>query len=251
MSLVGWNLEIKEMSWVENTEKEVDFIIESINLKGNARILDLACGFGRHSLELSRRGYSVVGVDYTKEYIDDAVSTTEKEKLNVSFIQADVLTLTYSEEFDVVLNMADGAIGYFDTEEENLKLFDVISKALKKGGKHVMAICSADHAKKHCPKRGWQAGKKGLSIADFTWNDETSRLFYNGNYFRFGKILEPFNDQLERAEGDEGLRLYTVEELKSIFATRNMRIINAYGDYDTTKPASEDMFMLVVCSEKE
>jgi 2-polyprenyl-3-methyl-5-hydroxy-6-metoxy-1,4-benzoquinol methylase len=53
------------MSWVEHTKDEIDFIIDIMNLSGTERILDLACGFGRHAIELSRRGFLVVGVDIT------------------------------------------------------------------------------------------------------------------------------------------------------------------------------------------
>ena len=45
------------MSWVEDTNRQVDFLIKQLHLKGTEKILDLACGFGRHSLEFARRGY--------------------------------------------------------------------------------------------------------------------------------------------------------------------------------------------------
>ena len=51
-----WSMDIQDMSWVENTKQQVDFLIDRLELKGTERILDLACGFGRHSLEFARRG---------------------------------------------------------------------------------------------------------------------------------------------------------------------------------------------------
>ena len=45
------------MSWVEDTNRQVDFLIKQLHLKGTEKILDLACGFGRHSLEFARRGH--------------------------------------------------------------------------------------------------------------------------------------------------------------------------------------------------
>ena len=68
-----WSLSIREMSWVEHTREEVDFVVEALGLAGGERVLDLACGFGRHVLELARRGYDVVGVDITPAFIDDAL----------------------------------------------------------------------------------------------------------------------------------------------------------------------------------
>jgi SAM-dependent methyltransferase len=245
-----WNLCIKEMSWVENTGREVDFIIEALHLSGSERILDLACGFGRHSLELSRRGYTVTGVDITPAYIDDAKLTAEKEGLEIEFIVSDVLDFTCKHEFDVVINMADGAIGYFPTEEKNLKLFDIIAHALKKGGKHVMGVCNADHAEKYFPKRSWEAGSRSLSLADFRWNPRTRRMIYKSHVFRFNEVLHPFDNEFPR-DDDSGCRLYSLQELKEIFKKRNMRVKNAYADYTINKPATEKSIMLVVCSEKE
>ena len=74
-----WSLDIKNQSWTEDTENQVDFIIKAMGLSGGERILDLACGYGRHSLALARRGFSVVGVDITKDYVDDANLNAKKE----------------------------------------------------------------------------------------------------------------------------------------------------------------------------
>ena len=54
--------------------------------KGTEKILDLACGFGRHSLEFARRGYDVTGIDITPAYIDYANEQAKKENLNAKFI---------------------------------------------------------------------------------------------------------------------------------------------------------------------
>src|SRR5512140_3350123 len=113
-----WTLDIKEMSWVEQTKEQVDFIWEVLELDGRERILDLACGFGRHALELARRGHPVVGVDITPEFVEDARAAARAEGLPVEFVLGNVLDVASRSEFDVVLNLADGAIGYFESEEE-------------------------------------------------------------------------------------------------------------------------------------
>ena len=82
----GWTLDIQNMSWVEDTNRQVDFLIKQLQLKGTEKILDLACGFGRHSLEFARRGYDVTGIDITPVYIDYANEQAKKENLNAKFI---------------------------------------------------------------------------------------------------------------------------------------------------------------------
>lgn len=74
-----WTLDIRNMSWVEDTKRQVDFIIKTLDLKGNEKVLDLACGFGRHALEFARRGYDVTGVDITPEYVAYANEQARKK----------------------------------------------------------------------------------------------------------------------------------------------------------------------------
>ena len=83
------------------------------------------------------------------------------------FICADIREVTFENEFDVVLNLADGAIGYLGSEEENLKIFDVISRALEARRSTFMDVCSAAHAEKYFPKTNWEIGEKALALAQF------------------------------------------------------------------------------------
>ena len=94
----------------EDTKHQVDFLIDKLELKGNERILDLACGFGRHSLEFARRGYEVTGVDITPAYIRYAAKQAGKEKLNAAFICRDIRDISFENEFDVVCTVKGGGL---------------------------------------------------------------------------------------------------------------------------------------------
>jgi SAM-dependent methyltransferase len=240
-----WTLDIREMSWVEQTKEQVDFIWEILELDGQERILDLACGFGRHALELSQRGCQVVGVDITSEYVNEARKQAGEQGCNAEFICADLRELRYKEEFDIVLNLADGAIGYLEDNDENLKLFDVIASALRPGGKHLMDICNGGYAAKHFPKRHWVFGAKSLSLADFEWDRERSQMFYGGLEFKYG-------EKLTRPEEiySNPTRLYNLQELEKIFQSRGMVIRQAYGDFNKAALASNDTFQMQVYSQK-
>ena len=242
-----WTLDIQDMSWVESTSSEVDFIESVLDLQGNERILDLACGFGRHSLAFARRGYPVVGVDITPAYITEAQKRARKDNLSTTtFICMDIREVTYHETFDVVLNLADGAIGYLENDTENLRIFDVISTTLKQSGKHLMGVCNGAYAKKHFPRRNWEAGMQALSLADFTWNGQTSRMLYTGYSFKYGeKLIKPDSERSPTTT-----RLYTVEELRDVFRNRGMEIQNTYGAYNASIPASDDLLSLIVYSQK-
>lgn len=93
-------------------------------------------GYGRHSLEFARRGFSVTCVDITPAYIQFAREEARRQWLQAGFLCCDIRQIRFDDEFDVVQNMADGAIGYLENDEENRKNFSVAAKALKHGGRH-------------------------------------------------------------------------------------------------------------------
>ena len=171
-----WTLDIQNQSWVEDTKRQVDFLIERLHLRGGERILDLACGFGRHSLMLAERGFEMVGVDITPEYVEYASGQAQGRGLNARFICRDIRGVDFENEFDIVLNMADGAVGYLENEQENLKIFSAISRALKKGGRHFMDIMNADYAEAHFPCKQWDAGEQCLTLSNFEWESKTRTL---------------------------------------------------------------------------
>ncbi len=241
-----WSLDIKNQSWVEDTENQVDFIIKTLELTGKERVLDLACGFGRHSLSLARRGFSVVGVDITKDYIDDAIKEAKAASLKADFILSDIRDIKFNNEFDVVLNLADGAIGYLENEEENLKIFDVIANSLKPGGKHFMDICNAEHAEHFFPKRHWEIGTTTLSLPIFDWDKENRRML-------FGEWEVPFGEVVQRPESIElfsSTRLYSKSEIDGILQSRQMKVIDTFSDY-YGKDASYKELQLIVYSKKD
>ena len=240
----NWTLDIKQQSWVEDTENQVDFLIRTLNLKGHERILDLACGYGRHALSLSARGFEVVGVDITRDYIDDAIASAESLSLSAQFLCADIRRLSYCDEFDVVLNLADGAIGYLENDEENLKIFDVAARALKRGGRHFIDVCDADHADAYFPKRHWEVGNQALALAQFDWNKDTRRMLYGGADIPFGEIALP-----PQAFVGDPIRLYSRAELEAIYAERGMQIIDTFGDWTGAQKTVHALQLLLVAQK--
>jgi len=239
----SWSLDIKQLSWVEETQQQIEFIIKTLNLTGKERILDIACGFGRHSLLFAERGYRVTGVDITQAYVNDARKNAEEKGLNAEFICSDVRNIRFKEEFDVVLNLADGAIGYLENDAENLKAFDVISNALVTGGKSFMDVNNAAYAEAHFPFKTWEAGANALSLADFEWDKENRRMLYGSYEYVYGKPAA--FPEYEAAT----IRLYHKDEIQEILGKRNMSIKNTFSTY-TGEPDSINGIQLMIHSEK-
>lgn len=241
-----WSLDIKNMSWVEETKAQVDFIWNALGLTGKENILDLGCGYGRHSLELSKKGCNVIGVDITKDYVEDANKSANDQNLSAEFIHSDIRDIKFTNEFDIVLNMADGAIGYLENDKENLKIFQVAGEALKSKGKQLIDICNAGYAKKYFPTRNWEIGKHAISLSDFDWDDEKSLMFYGGLKIEFQKEI---NRPLEIMCNP--IRLYGIPELNEIYNKNGMRYLEYFGNFDLNTKGSDDIFQIQVIAGKE
>ena len=120
------------------TNLEIDGITNYIKLKKQAKILDCPCGYGRHSIGLALKGFSVTGVDINSVHLNKAKEDARNKKANqINFIQENMLNLHYKLEFDAVINM-QFSFGYFNKDEENKKVLENFFQALKQGGKFLM-----------------------------------------------------------------------------------------------------------------
>ncbi|MFC1884385.1 class I SAM-dependent methyltransferase [Thermodesulfobacteriota bacterium] len=117
------------------TRMEVDFLIDTLRPGKSAPILDMCGGQGRHSLELSSRGFSNVTVlDYSHCLIELGKQRAEKEELNTSFIKGDAReTGLRSKSFHFIIIMAS-SFGYFADEDENKKILSEAFRLLMSGG---------------------------------------------------------------------------------------------------------------------
>ncbi|MCX6134318.1 MAG: class I SAM-dependent methyltransferase [Ignavibacteriales bacterium] len=123
--------------FTRGTVGEVDFIEKEIGPDRSTRILDIGCGTGRHSIELARRGYSVVGVDLSAAQLRRAQENAAMAKVAVRFDAADARKLTFRREFDVVIMICEGAFPLMETDEMNFEILKNAANALKPGGKFI------------------------------------------------------------------------------------------------------------------
>src|SRR5436853_6223755 len=81
------------------TKEEVDFLVSELNVQQGQHLLDIPCGFGRHSIEFAKRGFNVTGVDISQTFIQGLTEKINAYKLNIKTIQADILTIQLNEIF--------------------------------------------------------------------------------------------------------------------------------------------------------
>jgi len=128
------------------TCQEVDFLEETLNLDKSASILDLCGGQGRHSLELSRRGYKNITVlDYSRYLIDLGKERAREEGLNTIFIQGDARnTGLPGQSFQFIIIMAS-SFGYFANEDENKKILNEAFRLLTPEGTLLLDLPDRDY----------------------------------------------------------------------------------------------------------
>jgi SAM-dependent methyltransferase len=232
------------MPWADRTEAEVDRAIMMLRPEGGERVLDLACGIGRHSLELRRRGFEVVGVDISADLLEMAEREAGAQSLEVTFMQADLRELDLSDEFDLVLSLNDGAVGYFETDEENLRTFEVVAQALRDGGGHLMQLPNVLHAERNLPKKSWIVGESTLELSDHHWNAEDRYIEGSTVPIRIGEVFEKYEEIPFRQ------RLYTAEELAEIYESVGMLLANTFAGSGKPRNPKPNQFEIFVEGRK-
>jgi SAM-dependent methyltransferase len=221
---------------VQFTFLEVDRLIRLLGgLPTGARILDLCCGIGRHSLALARKGFSVTGVDITMPYLDIASENAKQEGLSIRFIHSDMRNYCDPGSFDLIANLCT-SFGYLDSIEEDIKVLQNIYASLAEGGRFVIEILG-----------------KEVSAARFCKEQETE---YDGfKMIARSKILDDWSIlECRRTiiEGDSSKevvsyhRLYSATELKGHLKEAGFKNIKVYGSFAGAPYDNEAKSMIMI-----
>jgi SAM-dependent methyltransferase len=99
----------------EHTRLEADYLAKELRLSPGARVLDVPCGHGRHSVELARRGYRMTGVDISPEMIRAAQAHAASAGVQVEWRNAEMRELAGPAQFDAAFCFGN-SFGYLDRE---------------------------------------------------------------------------------------------------------------------------------------
>jgi len=123
----------------EHTTAEADFLVQALDLKRGDKVLDVACGIGRHAIELTRRGCNVTGIDFNGDVIAQAEHNADAAGVAPHFIKRDMRCLRYRNEFDAAYCFWT-SFGYFEDESHDLVAAKRIADALRPGGRFLLDI---------------------------------------------------------------------------------------------------------------
>jgi len=122
-------------SFTQGTIGECDFIEQEMGFNKSQKILDIGCGTGRHTIELSKRGYNVKGIDLSDSQLARAREKAEKQGFKIDFLKHDARNLPFENEYDLALMLCEGAFPLMETDEMNYEILRNATRALKIQGK--------------------------------------------------------------------------------------------------------------------
>ena len=113
-------------NFTQGTSGECDFLEREFNYNKSLNILDVGCGTGRHSIELTKRSYQITGIDLSEAMLQKAREKAEAQKLDIRFKQADARNLPFESEFDAAIMLCEGGFPLMETDEMNFEILTII-----------------------------------------------------------------------------------------------------------------------------
>lgn len=202
----------------EAAQREVAFIASQLGLERGAVVLDLCCGQGELTIEMNRRGFSVVGYDLSVYQLAVAGDNAQNAKQKINFLQGDMREMAFDAMFDAIVCW-DTSFGYFE-EEKNLDVARRMFQALKPGGSLLLDVLNRDHVALNSPHNHWFEGDGCICMDDMQLDWITSRLKVKRSI-----IL----DDGRSKELTFSIRLYTLSELGKLLHDVGFRVASVSG----------------------
>ncbi|WP_299361673.1 methyltransferase domain-containing protein [Winogradskyella sp.] len=207
----------------------MDNLTNYLNLPENGKILDLACGKGRHSIYLNTLGYDVTGVDLSEQSI---MYAKQFENDTLKFDVHD-MTTPYPKTFDAVFNLFT-SFGYFDDDTCNLKTIASIKAELNEFGFGVIDFMNVNYV------------INNLVAEDIKTVEGID--FHQKRSVNDGYIVKDISFSIDgqHFEFQERVKALTLEDFKDLFRKTEVHLLDVFGDYKLQKYHPETSERLVM-----
>ncbi len=223
-----------------DVEKETSFIEQCLRLPKGSRVLDLACGNGVHAVELSSRGFQVVGVDYSDKMLDLARAYNNQRGTSVSFIQGDMRKLNLEGVFDGIYCWSS-SFGYFD-ESTNANVLERIARAVRPGGTFALDMDNRDFVAPRAPQMAWFEKPGVVCMDEMRFDYYSSRMIT--------RRMAIFEDQAPR-EIETTIRLYTLREIGRLLQKVGFKVLEVSGHRATRGAYFGDVSpRIIICCQR-
>jgi SAM-dependent methyltransferase len=207
----------------------MDNLTQYLNLPEKAKVLDLACGKGRHSIYLNQLGFDVIGADLSENSITSA-KTNENETLH---FEVHDMREEMSIKFDAIFNLFT-SFGYFENEEDNLTTLIAIKNSLTDYGFAVIDFMNVQQVIDNLVANE----VKTVEGIEF----HISR-FYDEKYI-YKEIS--FTDKGEDFKFTERVRALTLQNFTDMMAEAEINLLDIFGDYKLKKFHKTDSERLIM-----
>lgn len=196
----------------------MDNITHYLNLPDNAKILDLACGKGRHSIYLNELGYDVTGADLSENSIAEA-SKHANDKL---YFEVHDMRIPFDQKFDAIFNLFT-SFGYFENDADNLKTLKAIQESLSEYGFAVIDFMNMQNV------------IENLVPEEIKTVDNID--FHIKRYVKDGHIFKEidFEDKGEKFHFTEKVQALTLQNFEEMMEEAGIYLLDTFGDYKLKK----------------
>jgi len=203
----------------QRNDEEAEFLIDNLTayLKppADSRVLDIACGRGRHSVYLQKKGFDVTGIDLSEQNIKYAKQFEQK---HLHFLVHDMRKLGYINYYDISMNLFT-SFGYFETEKEHVNALKAFRKSIKDEGTVVIDYFNTQKILKNLTQRE----TKTVEGIEFDIH----------KYVADGKIIKhiDFEHKSKHFAFEERVQAFSKEDFERMFEKSGLRIDAVFGNY--------------------
>lgn len=207
----------------------MDNLTHYLNLPENAKILDLACGKGRHSVYLNQLGYDVTGADLSENSIKSASQYTN----DTLHFQVHDMRLPFEQKFDAIFNLFT-SFGYFESDADNLTTLQAIKDSLSEYGFAVIDFMNVTHVVNNLVPEEVKT-VEGID-------------FHIQRYEKENHIYKEirFEDNGEQFHFTEKVKALTLADFEAMMEEAGIFLLDVFGDYKLRKFLKNDSERLIM-----
>ena len=223
------------------SNEQTDFIVRELELPERARVLDLCCGWGRHAVNLARRGYRMTGLDLSTYHLRLAKAAARDAGVEVEWLHGDMREIPgRASRFDAVINMFT-SFGYFENEDEDQRVLDRIRRALRPGGRFLIDTMNRDWLMRVFRESDWsERPDGGFTMERRRYDIQTGRIDVDWIYVA---------SDGKRRQQSHSLRLYTFPELATMLSKADLSVRGTWGGFDGSELSMHSPRMIVLAEK--